>query len=170
MVKKPKRSELGARSQEAGPGAFAGRGFVAPKRSAGVAKEPGALFDAYLQRKERQEAVQRASGSENATGMPDHLKTGLESLSGMDLSGVRVHYNSSEPAKVNALAYTQGSSIYVGPGQEKHLAHEGWHSVQQMQGRVRPTMEAHGVAINDDPKLEHEADAMGSKAEREGRS
>ncbi len=76
--------------------------------------------------------------AENRTGMPRPLKAGLEALSGMDLSGVRVHYNASRPAQVNALAYTQGQDIHVGPGQEKHLAHEGWHAVQQMQGRVKP--------------------------------
>ena len=31
---------------------------------------------------------------ENNTGMPDNLKAGVESLSGIDMSDVRVHYNS----------------------------------------------------------------------------
>jgi hypothetical protein len=108
--------------------------------------------------------LQAKAGGENQTGMPDRLKSGLEGLSGMDLSGVRVHRNSDKPAKVQALAYTQGSSIHMAPGQEQHLPHEGWHAVQQMQGRVRPTMKAHGVAINDSPSLEKEADVMGKKA------
>ena len=34
---------------------------------------------------------------------------------------VKVHYNSSQPAQLNALAYAQGSDIHIGPGQEKHL-------------------------------------------------
>jgi len=80
--------------------------------------------------------VQRA---ENKTGMPDHLKSGLENLSGHDLSDVRVHYNSSKPAQLNAHAYAQGNQIHLGPGQEKHLPHEGWHAVQQKQGRVKAT-------------------------------
>jgi hypothetical protein len=99
----------------------------------------------------------------NRTGMPDHLKSGLENLSGMDLSGVRVQYGSSKPAQLNALAYTRGQEIHVAPGQEKHLPHEGWHAVQQMQGRVKPTMQARSVAINDDVGLEREADIMGAK-------
>lgn len=33
----------------------------------------------------------------NETGMQDHLKSGIENISGVDLSGVRVHYNSSKP-------------------------------------------------------------------------
>ncbi|MCK5243991.1 MAG: DUF4157 domain-containing protein, partial [Desulfobacterales bacterium] len=103
--------------------------------------------------------------SRNNTGMSDHLKSGLENLSGMNLSSVRVHPNSSKPAQLNALAYTQGQDIHLGPGQEKHLPHEGWHAVQQMQGRVRPTIQAKvGVSINDDEELEREADVMGTKA------
>ncbi|MCP3957464.1 MAG: DUF4157 domain-containing protein [bacterium] len=113
--------------------------------------------------------LKEARGPDNRTGMPDRLKNGLEQLSGRDLSGVRVHYNSSKPAQVQALAYTQGQDIHVGPGQQRHLPHEGWHAVQQMEGRVRPTMRASGVAINDDVKLEREADSLGAKAQRSGR-
>jgi len=46
--------------------------------------------------------------AENKTGLPDSLKEGIESLSGFDLSGVRVNYNSPKPAQLNAHAYTQG--------------------------------------------------------------
>ena len=102
---------------------------------------------------------------ENRTGMPDRLKAGLENLSGFDLSGVRVHRNSAKPAQLNALAYAQGQEIHLGPGQERHLPHEGWHLVQQMQGRVKQTNFLIGkVTVNDDPGLEKEADVMGAKA------
>jgi hypothetical protein len=107
-----------------------------------------------------------ARSTSNQTGMPDQLKTGIEVLSGMDLSDVRVHFNSDKPAQVNALAYTQGNNIYLRPGMEKHLAHEAWHVVQQREGRVKPTLQAKGVAINDDSGLENEADIMGSRAEK----
>lgn len=100
----------------------------------------------------------------NNTGMPDNLKSGIESLSGMDMSGVRVHQNSAEPAKVGAHAFAQGTDIHLGPGQDRHLPHEAWHVVQQAQGRVQPTRETQGVAINDDVGLESEADTMGAKA------
>lgn len=105
--------------------------------------------------------VQRA---ENKTGMSDQLKSGVESLSGLDMSDVRVHYNSSKPASVQAHAYTQGSNIHVAPGQEKHLPHEAWHVAQQKQGRVQATTEVGGMPVNDNPSLENEADIMGSKA------
>ncbi len=102
---------------------------------------------------------------ENKTGMPDNLKSGIENLSGMSMDHVKVHYNSSQPAQLNALAYAQGSDIHIAPGQEKHLPHEAWHVVQQAQGRVQATTQMKtGVPVNDDPGLEHEADVMGEKA------
>jgi hypothetical protein len=105
----------------------------------------------------------------NTTGLPDNLKSGVENLSGIDVSDVKVHYNSDKPAQLQALAYAQGADIHIGPGQEKHLPHEAWHVVQQKQGRVQPTMQMkEGVAVNDDRGLEHEADSMGEKAKNIG--
>lgn len=101
---------------------------------------------------------------QNNTGLPDNLKAGVENLSGYSLDDVKVHYNSSQPATVQALAYTQGTDIHVAPGQEQHLPHEAWHVAQQMAGRVEPTTEVGGMPVNDNAGLEHEADVMGSKA------
>lgn len=106
--------------------------------------------------------VQRAMRP-NHTGLPDNLKAGVESLSGFSMDDVRVHYNSDRPAQLQALAYTQGTDIYMAPGQERHLPHEAWHVVQQMQGRVQPTMQLKGVNVNDDSGLEGEADVMGER-------
>lgn len=97
----------------------------------------------------------------NNTGLPYNIKFGTESLSGYSMDNVNVHYNSMKPAHIGALAYTQGTDIYIGPGQEKHLPHEAWHVVQQMQGRVYPTCSKYN--INNDPALEQEADIMGRK-------
>jgi len=102
----------------------------------------------------------------NNTGLPDDLKSGVENLSGYNMDDVRVHYNSSKPAQLQALAYTQGSDIHVAPGREKHLPHEAWHVVQQKQGRVQPTLQLQGINVNDDERLEQEADAMGAQAAR----
>ena len=100
----------------------------------------------------------------NETGMSDNLKAGIEDLSGFAMDDVRVHYNSPEPATVQALAYTQGTDIYVAPGQEQHLPHEAWHVAQQRAGRVEPTTEVSGLPVNDCIELEHEADVMGARA------
>lgn len=108
-------------------------------------------------------ATQLKTG-ENKTGMPDNLKAGIENLSGVDVSDVRVHYNSAKPAQMNAHAYAQGTNIHVSPGQEQHVAHEAWHTVQQKQGRVQPTTSVNGTPVNDNKSLETEADVMGAKA------
>lgn len=100
----------------------------------------------------------------NNTGLPDNLKAGVEELSGFSMDDVKVHYNSSQPATVQALAYTQGTDIHVAPGQEQHLPHEAWHVAQQMAGRVEPTTEVGGMPVNDNIGLEHEADVMGARA------
>lgn len=102
---------------------------------------------------------------ENKTGLPDNLKSGVENLSGYSMDDVKVHYNSPQPAALQAHAYAQGTDIHVGPGQEKHLPHEAWHVVQQKEGRVQPTKQLkENTNINDDVSLENEADVMGAKA------
>jgi len=111
---------------------------------------------------QKQQPIQK---KENNTGLPDNLKSGIENISGYAMDDVKVHYNSTKPAQLNAHAYAQGTDIHLGSGQEKHLPHEAWHVVQQKQGRVKPTKQMKGkVGINDDVALEKEADVMGSKA------
>jgi hypothetical protein len=100
----------------------------------------------------------------NTTGLPDNLKSGIENLSGHSMDDVKVHYNSSKPAQLNAHAYAQGTTIHLASGQEKHLPHEAWHVVQQKQGRVKPTLQMKGQYINDNRSLESEADRMGARA------
>ncbi|MFZ6658779.1 eCIS core domain-containing protein [Undibacterium sp. TJN19] len=112
--------------------------------------------------------LQQASTIANDTGLPKQLKAGVEALSGMSLDHVKVHYNSAQPAQMQAHAYAQGSDIHLAPGQEKHLPHEAWHVVQQAQGRVKPTLQMKGTAVNDDVGLETEADVMGAKAQAVG--
>jgi len=110
-------------------------------------------------------AVQLNARPTHRTGLPDHLKTGMESLSGIALDDVTVHRNSPKPAQLQAHAFAQGTDIHLAPGQEHHLPHEAWHVVQQKQGRVRATAQLKGrTAINDDPGLEREADIMGARA------
>ncbi|MCL6500931.1 MAG: 50S ribosomal protein L4 [Candidatus Pacearchaeota archaeon] len=111
------------------------------------------------------EDTKEIASQEAKIGLPYQLKSGLEKLSSIDLSDVKVHQNSDKPQRVSALAYTQGNDIHIAPGQEKHLPHEGWHAVQQKQGRVKPSLQMKaGTLVNDDASLEKEADIMGSKA------
>lgn len=77
---------------------------------------------------------------------------------------MNAHYNSSKPSELQAYAYTQGTEIYIGPSQEKHLPHEAWHVVQQKEGRVEPTLQLKGTMLNDNSTLEQEAELMGMKA------
>lgn len=107
--------------------------------------------------------AQQANPPANATGLPDALKSGIESLSGQAMADVRIHYNSNEPAKVNAAAFSRGNDIYIAPGQEDQLPHEAWHVVQQKQGRVSAEVKAQGSHANKDPGLENEAKAMAAR-------
>jgi hypothetical protein len=115
----------------------------------------------YAARTDYSAPIQRKGGG---GGLPSKLKSGVESLSGFDMSDVKVHYNSEKPAGLKAHAYAQGSDIHLAPGQERHLPHEAWHVVQQRQGRVKPTKQLKGVGLNDSASLEREADVQGAKA------
>jgi hypothetical protein len=121
-----------------------------------------------MQGKFKAPTVQR---QENTTGMPDSVKSKMESGLGSDFSDVKIHDNSSKAPDIGALAYTQGSDIHFAPGQFKPdttggqqlLGHELTHVVQQREGRVKPTTEVNGMPVNDNPGLENEADVMGAK-------
>ena len=69
-------------------------------------------YEEPLQAKAVSETVQREAVAEapkpNNTGLPNQLKAGIESLSGMSMDHVKVHYNSDKPAQLNAHAYAQG--------------------------------------------------------------
>lgn len=81
---------------------------------------------------------QKAVGAIKASGYQRHPIARAQS-SGHSMDNVKVHYNSSEPASLQAHAYAQGTDIHLASGQERHLPHEAWHIVQQAQGRVKPT-------------------------------
>lgn len=105
----------------------------------------------------REKAVQ-GEQKPNLTGIPTQMKLDFESRSGLSFDDVRVHYNSGEPAKIGALAYTQGTQVHIGPGQERHLRHELGHVVQQKSFPIPPTKYIRGSAINDDTAFEADAE------------
>ncbi|MGK6319598.1 eCIS core domain-containing protein [Sphingomonas sp. DT-204] len=155
---------LRAAARDAGRAAAIAR--VEPKRPA-VVQRMAAPLPAYdiagvpIADAARRRALDR-------TGLPGTLKAGIEALSGMSMDAVRVHYRSPEPARIGAQAFTRGSDIHVAPGRERHLPHEAWHAVQQAQGKVVPTTRAADVPINDEERLEREADVMGARAMQAG--
>ncbi|MGH1334679.1 MAG: DUF4157 domain-containing protein [Aureispira sp.] len=117
--------------------------------------------------------------SANKTGIPDNLKASIEYMSQVSLSDVRVYYNSNKPAELaakgkiqkdgqivqEAFAYTEGTNVYIAPGQEKHLAHELWHVVQQKLKQLSADQEVGGTKINTEISEEKEADQQGKKAQ-----
>ena len=133
------------------------QGKFATVQKRGLDEEEIQAKSAAVQKKDEQPA--------NNTGLPDNLKSGIENLSGLSLDDVKVHYNSPKPAQLQAHAFAQGTDIHMAPGQEKHLPHEAWHVVQQKRGRVKPTKQLQGkIHLNDDARLEKEADVMGTQA------
>jgi hypothetical protein len=111
--------------------------------------------------------AQRGGG----TSMPAAVQAKMEHAFGTDFSAVRIH-EGPEARDLGALAYTQGPNIHFAPGQyqptsqhgQELLGHELTHVIQQSQQRVGATMQAKGMAINDDPAMEREADLMGARA------
>ena len=97
------------------------------------------------------------------TGLPDKLKVGIETLSGLSNDDLRVDRNSDKPDQRQAHADARGADIRLGQGQETPPPCETWHDLQQAQERVRPTAPAGDVVVNQDEALECEAEAMGER-------
>lgn len=107
--------------------------------------------------------ARRAKAASGSTGIPGAVQAKFEAASGLSFDDVRVHYNSSRPAQLGAYAYTQGSQVYIGPGQERHLEHELGHVIQQKRGLVKADGYIGGVPVNRDPGLERAADLGASQ-------
>lgn len=98
--------------------------------------------------------------AERSGGLDPAVRARTEARAGVSLGDVRVHYDSPAPRVLGAGAYAFGDEIHLGPGQEEHLPHEAWHLAQQRRGEVRPTgVSRDGRPLNDDSRLEREADA-----------
>ncbi|WP_337098454.1 eCIS core domain-containing protein [Paenibacillus sp. YIM B09110] len=112
-----------------------------------------------------------ASGGLGGGKLPLPMYDKIQAAFNVDPSSVNIHANSSEASKVGALAYTQGNDIHFAPGQynpessqgQELIGHEMTHVVQQRAGKVKPTTEISGMPVNDDPKLEREAESMGRR-------
>ncbi|WP_437765359.1 DUF4157 domain-containing protein [Sorangium sp. So ce281] len=148
------------------------------KEAAGVALQRRAAFSSGRDgaRQDRGEPGQRAGAGVPAPtagrAMPEAVRERMESAFSADFSDLRIHPGSARATALGALAYTQGSDIHVAPGHwapetgrgQELLGHEIAHVVQQREGRVRATAQTQGVALNDEPALEREADELAQKA------
>ncbi|WP_329311151.1 eCIS core domain-containing protein [Streptomyces sp. NBC_01262] len=105
--------------------------------------------------------------------VPEGIRSSMEQTLGRDLSSVRVHEDERALA-MNALAFTQGNHIHFAPGRyqpwnrqgQDALRHELVHVDQQAEGRVPATGRLRGARLNDDPRLEREADDRGRTSRR----
>lgn len=105
--------------------------------------------------------------------LPEAVRTKMERSFATDFSGVRVHVG-AEARNIGAVAFARGSDLHFAPGSYRPdtvpgqtvIGHELAHTVQQAEGRVRRTIQAKGVGINDSDALEREADRMGARAAR----
>jgi len=104
--------------------------------------------------------IQRTEEVEPLKGHSLSRRFGIENLSGMSMDGVRVHYNSAESAERNALAYTQGTQLPLGPSEDELFRHEVSHVGQRRLGRVRPTLQMKLAVGPVDDHYEREADRV----------
>ncbi|MCC5944576.1 MAG: DUF4157 domain-containing protein [Bernardetiaceae bacterium] len=108
------------------------------------------------------------------TGLPEQVQTKMESAFNTSFSDVKIHTNSSKASEIGAQAFTQGNNVHFAQAKfnpssqsgQQLIGHELSHVVQQREGRVKPTTQMKGVAINNDSSLESEADVQGAKAAR----
>lgn len=110
---------------------------------------------------ETQINAMRGQGS----GVPDGIRTQMESATGTDLSGVRVHQSAESDTlnrQLTAKAFTTGSDVFLrsdaSTGDSHLMGHELAHVVQQSTGRTASGGGMTAGAAND--PLEHEADRL----------
>jgi hypothetical protein len=118
--------------------------------------------------------VQQKSDSKTEVQVPTKVQRKMEGAFGSSFSNVKVYKDSAQAKTIGAQAFTQGNEVHFAQGKfdpnsskgQELLGHELTHVEQQRAGRVSPTTQAKGIAINNDPSLEREADVMGAKAAR----
>jgi guanyl-specific ribonuclease Sa len=106
--------------------------------------------------------------------LTEQVRRKMESAFGQNFSAVRVH-EGPQASKIGASAYTQGTDIHFAPGEyqpgsatgHELIGHELTHVVQQRMGRV-DVPQGKAIAINQDSRLEGEADVLGSRAAQGG--
>jgi hypothetical protein len=106
--------------------------------------------------------------------LPKAVQAQMEDSLGADFTGVKIVPESAAAPRIRANAFTQAETVHFAPGKydpasaagKELIGHELAHVVQQRQGRVRPSFQGQGLAINTDRGLETEADRLGKAAAR----
>lgn len=110
--------------------------------------------------------------NETTKSLPGDVKAQMETSMGADFSGVKVHENSKQATQMGALAYAQGQDLHFAPGTfdtssqagKELIGHELAHVKQQSEGKVSANGSVGGQAMNNDQKLEEQADQMSKNA------
>ncbi len=117
---------------------------------------------------EEDKAVQKKS-TESPTTLSSEENVKAKQTFGMDMSDVKIHQNSNQATELGAQAFTQGTDVVFGKGHDKStpegkelLGHELAHVAQQKAGQVSPTTSVNNLPVNDDKKLESQADSLGA--------
>ncbi|MFC5404908.1 hypothetical protein [Cohnella soli] len=76
-------------------------------------------------------SIQAHVGNQAALGMASTALPHFDKIKASFENPETRSHHGDDKAAVSALAYAQGADIHMKPGQEKHLPHESWHSVQQ---------------------------------------
>lgn len=103
------------------------------------------------------------SGGGGGEELPENMRANMEVLSGHNLGGIRVNYNSEKPQVLGAKAFARGMQIELAAGQEKLLGAAVWAIVQQQKGLAVSTKTIKGNPVSDDSSLESESMAMAKK-------
>lgn len=131
-----------------------------------------------IQRKRTTEQTDDISGHQLPSdgmgrALPAPVKAKMEDAFGTNFSAVRI-YEGARSKALGAQAYTQGNEIHFAPGEyQPHtksgqtlLGHELAHIVHQSQNHIPATTRIHGIGVNEDARLEREADEVGARAAR----
>jgi len=89
------------------------------------------------QDKANEDSLSRSEIKSGHTGMPEHLKSGIENLSGYSLVDVNVHDNAQIPEQLKDHKYAQDKSQEAADGNES-LSHESRHAIQQENEKILP--------------------------------
>ena len=116
--------------------------------------------------------VRKSKNHSSGVKLPYQLKDKMEDSFARDFSSVNIHENSLQATPLGAKAYTQDNDIHFAPGEyrpqsksgQELLGHELTHVVQQRESITPETKKAYGIGVNDDHRLESEADEKGKKA------